>query len=72
MVSVQDRQLVLKQCHSVVFRENCEELICFNRSGQNEGTFCTPDLWLWLGEVRFIDYNIPFQSSFRWGYGALQ
>lgn len=72
MVPVRDGQLALKRCHSVVFRKNCEKLISSNRSGQNEGTFCTPDLWFWLEEVRFIDYNISFQSTYKWGHGAFQ
>lgn len=71
-MSVQDGQLVLKRCHSVVFRQNCEKLISLNRSSQNEGTFCTPDLWVGLEEVRFIDCNISFQSTSKWGHGAFQ
>lgn len=71
VVSVQDGQLVLKRCHSVVCRENCEKLISSNRSSQNKGTFCTSDLWFWL-EVRFIEYNISFESAFKWGCGVFQ
>lgn len=71
MVSVQAGRLGLKQCHSVVFRQNREKLISLNRSSQNEGTFCTQDLWVWL-EVRFVDYNISFQSVFKWGRDAFQ
>lgn len=72
MVSVRDGQLVLKRCHSVVFRENCEKLISLNRFSQSTGTFCASDLWLWLEEVRFIEYNISFESPFKWGCGVFQ